>query len=181
MSPRPSALTFIWPGMSGTGGTPCWAHCCSVLLFTIDSSFYYHFLDVIALFPFLLVSLDGYWSKPFAGPVFIFCTFLLALTNYYFLLEAPFSFSSICFSGGRKAGRTGRRFSRRNPAVRLRALLASFMLLPSALTLLETSKASESFGGLTRFLALLPQIPMLIKGLILPHGDRGFRRLFSVQ
>lgn len=152
--------------------------------FTIDSSFYYHFLDVIALFPFLLVSLDRVLErKPFAGPVFIFCTFLLALTNYYFFIGNSFFFLFYLFFRRKEGGPNRPSFFL---GVILRygcgALLASFMLLPSALTLLETSKASESFGGLTRFLALLPQIPMLIKGLILPHegiADSGVYFQFS--
>mgnify|MGYP002549086324 CR=1 FL=1 len=117
--------------------------------FTINSSFYYHFLDVIALFPFLLVSLDRVLErKPFAGPIFILCTFLLALTNYYFFIGISFFFLFYLFFRRKEGGPNKPSFFL---GVILRygcgALLASFVLLPSALTLLETSKASEAFGG----------------------------------
>ena len=140
--------------------------------FTVDSSYYYHFLDVIALAPFLFGALDRVLDRrPYAMPALALMSFLLAMTNYYFFIAISVFFLIYLW------------FKRLEPETApswgflLRvtllygggALLASFLLVPSALTLLETSKATESFSGITRYLALLPQIPMLIKGLILPH------------
>lgn len=141
--------------------------------FTIDSSFYYHFLDVIALFPFFMAVLDRMlagrrrWSS-----VFILLTFLLALTNYYFFIAICFFFLFYLFYKWRSD-----EMAVTKPAAYLwicvqyacGALLAAFVLIPSALSLLETNKAIESFNGsLLSLVALIPQIPMLIKGLILP-------------
>lgn len=142
--------------------------------FTLDSTLYYHFLDVIALFPFLLLTLDRVLDRRRgAVPLFILAVFLQAVTNYYFFAAVSIFFLIYLVIKARWGG--GERSLKLGACLRAvllygcGALLASFLLLPSALTLLETSKATEAFSSWYKLLGLIPQIPLLIKGLILPH------------
>lgn len=141
--------------------------------FSLDSSFYYHFMDVIALFPFFMWTLDRLLAKEKNSVVsFVLSTFILAAANYYFFVAISVFFLIYLFFQWKHNEAAPGKFKFYAGVVILYgagALLASFILLPSAVTLLETTKAKDAFGELQSYLAILPQLPIVIKGLIMPH------------
>ncbi len=138
--------------------------------FSIDSGFYYHFLDVIALFPLILYFsdcvLDGK-RKPMLSLAAFFC----ATTNYYFFISTSFIFLfylffRVSYSEGKYGIKDGIRciFS-----YGLGGLAAAVILIPSALCLLETSKATNSYSaGFASILSTFPQYIKFIEAVTLP-------------
>ena len=138
--------------------------------FSMDSSFFYHFIDVIAVFPLILYCTDMVLEKK-KMPWLSMSVFLNACINYYFFVGTCVFFIIYLFFRIR--------FSNKkyciNDAVRciifyaLGGLTSMFILLPSAFSLLETNKATTGFlGGLLRGLGNIPQLIKLLKGLVLP-------------
>lgn len=137
--------------------------------FSMDSSFYYHFLDVIAFFPLGLYFTDEVLEK--RKPYLLFLVSLLnALVNYYFYIGTSIFF--LIYLAVRIKSEEKYKFRdgfRCLLYYGFGGLAAAVILLPSALTLLETDKATSSHDG--AFFAgiyAIPHIFKIIKGLILP-------------
>ena len=138
--------------------------------FAIDSSFYYHFLDVIALFPLVLYYtdrvLEGKGTARMSAAVFI-----CAITNYYFFISTSFIFLfylffRIRYSDGKYGIKDGVRCV---VSYGIGGLAAAVILIPSALCLLETSKATNSYSaGIASIFSTFPQYIKFIEALVLP-------------
>jgi len=137
--------------------------------FTFDSTYYFIFLDAIALFPLLIYGIELIFEKK-SGVIFTVAVFLNAIVNYYcFIGSSVFLIIYFIF-----------RVKNNNLCIKettVRCILhyifgvlaAMYILLPSALTLLETSKALNSFSdNLIKGISSIPQIIVIMKGIIMP-------------
>lgn len=136
--------------------------------FSLDSTYYYHFLDVIALFPLVLYSIDEVLDKKNRLLLSVF-VFLNAVTNYYFFISTSiFVFIYVLF----KIIYSEYKFKDAFRCVSfymLGVFAAAVVLLPSALALLETNKATNSFNNiLLSSLTTTPQCIKTLKGIVLP-------------
>lgn len=137
--------------------------------FSLDSTFYYHFLDVIALFPLVLYFTDEVLDNGKTYLLFL-VSLVNALVNYYFYIGTSIFFLiylivRVCSSEKYKF-KDGFRCLM---FYGLGGLAAAVILLPSALTLLETDKATSSHKNmLLAGVYAIPHIFKIIKGLILP-------------
>lgn len=150
----------------------CGAFIYAFSFFSMDSSFYYHFLDVIAFFPLVLYFTDEALNGRKCYLLFL-VSLLNAAVNYYFYIGTSIFFliylaveihdsEKYKFKDGFKTllfyGFGG--------------LAAAVILLPSALTLLETNKATSSHDKLLLSgVYAIPHIFKMIKGLILPSEE----------
>lgn len=137
--------------------------------FTIDSSFYYHFIDVIAFFPLVLYFTDYALENKKCYMLFLI-SLLNAVINYYFYISTSLIF--LIYLVARVRGSGVYKFKDAFRCILFYGfggLAAAFILLPSALTLLETDKATKSHNNvlLLGYYAI-PQIFKMIKGMILP-------------
>ena len=138
--------------------------------FTMDSTYYFHFIDVIAVFPLIPYLVDEVLEG--RKKVLLSLVVLLnAMINYYFIVSTSVFFLIYLFFRVK--------FSEKNYTFKdaLRCIIfyaiggisSMFVLLPSALSLLETHKATGSFAtSLTRGLATIPQLIKILKGIVLP-------------
>lgn len=137
--------------------------------FSMDSTFYYHFLDVIALFPLVLYFTDVVLDNGKTYLLFL-VSLVNALVNYYFYIGTSIFFLiylivRVCSSEKYKI-KDGFRCLM---FYCLGGLASAVILLPSALTLLETDKATSSHKNmLLAGVYAIPHIFKIIKGLILP-------------
>lgn len=137
--------------------------------FSMDSTFYYHFLDVIALFPLVLYFTDEVLDNGKTYLLFL-VSLVNALVNYYFYIGTSIFFLiylivRVCSSEKYKF-KDGFRCLM---FYGLGGLASAVILLPSALTLLETDKATSSHKNmLLAGVYAIPHIFRIIKGLILP-------------
>ncbi len=138
--------------------------------FSMDASFFYHFIDVIAVFPLILYCTDNVLDKK-KMPLLSLAVLLNACINYYFLVGTSVIFIiylcfRIKFSNNKYNLKDGMRCIL---FYALGGLCSMFILLPSALSLLETNKATSSFlNSLVRALGNIPQLIKLLKGIVLP-------------
>ena len=137
--------------------------------FSMDSTFYYHFLDVIALFPLVLYFTDEVLDNGKAYLLFL-VSLVNALVNYYFYIGTSIFF--LIYLIVRVCGSEKYKFKdgfRCLMFYGLGGLASAVILLPSALTLLETDKATSSHKNmLLAGVYAIPHIFKIIKGLILP-------------
>ena len=144
--------------------------------FTMDSTYFFHFIDVIAIFPLIPYLVDEVLEG--RKKALLSLTVLLsAMINYYFIVSTSVFFLIYLFFRVR--------FSEKKYTFKdaLRCIIfyavggisSMFILLPSALSLLETHKAAGSFATyLTRGLATIPQLIKILKGIVLPsEGSLG--------
>lgn len=139
--------------------------------FTIDSSFYFHFIDVIAFFPLILYFTDEVLDNK-KKPLLSLSALLCAVTNYYFFISTSFIFIfylffRIKYSEGKYNFKDAVRCI---VSYGLGGLSAAVILIPSALSLLETSKATDSYSA--KFITILSTFPQYIKfleALTIPH------------
>ncbi len=138
--------------------------------FSMDSSFYYHFIDVIAVFPLVLYLTDEVLDNR-KKVLFSLTVLLNSMINYYFLFGTSVFFVIYLFF---RVKFSDKKYNFKD-AVRcivyyaLGGFASFFILLPTAFSLLETSKATGSFSGsLLRGLSTIPQIIKLLKGIFLP-------------
>ncbi len=136
--------------------------------FAMDSSYFYHFHDVIAVFPLIPYLIDEVLEN--RKKTFLSLAVLLnAIVNYYFLVASSvFTLFYLIF----KVKYDRYKFNDMARCIVYYAfgcLSAMFILLPSALSLLETHKATSSFSNFfTSGLITIPQLIKIAKGLILP-------------
>lgn len=112
--------------------------------YSIYSVFYNHFLDVIALFPYLLASLDGAMLENRRAEFSLWVALCL-LTNYYFFVgQAIFLiiyFIAMLLSG--KYALTLHRFGRMVLETVLGCAMGCVLLIPAAISLAQNPRASS--------------------------------------
>lgn len=138
--------------------------------FTIDSTFYNHFIDVIALFPLIPLFVDKALDNRKKYLLSI-AVFISAVTNYYFLIASSvfilfYLFFRVRYSDNRYTLKDALRCL---VWYALGAAASAFILLPSAFSLLETDKAAGALStSLLRAAACIPQIFKILKNIVLP-------------
>lgn len=136
--------------------------------FTLDSTFFYHFIDVIAVFPLLLYSTDEVLEGR-KMPLLSLSVLLNACVNYYFFFISSVFFLIYLFFRTRYGRYDFKSALRCIAFYALGGFSAMFILLPSAFSLLETYKVSGSFADtFVRGLSSVPQLFKTLKGIILP-------------
>lgn len=138
--------------------------------FTMDATYYLHFIDVIAIFPLLLYLVDEALEN--RKKVFMALAVMLnAITNYYFFFSTSVFFLIYLVF---KVWLDNKKYSVKDAArcivyYGIGSLAAMFILLPAAMTLLETHKATNSFSGLlSRGFGNIPQVIILLVNMVLP-------------
>ncbi len=136
--------------------------------FAVDSSYFYHFHDVLAVFPLIPLLADEVLQGR-KNALFSLCVALNAMVNYYFFVASSVFFLIYLFFKVKYDGFSIKDALRTIVHFYFGALAAAFVLLPSALSLLETNKATGSFsriviGGLGN----IPQLLKILKGIVLP-------------
>lgn len=136
--------------------------------FTLDSTFFYHFIDVIAVFPLLLYCTDEVLEGR-RKPLLSLSVMLNACVNYYFFFISSVFFLIYLFFRARSGKYCFKDALRCISFYALGAFSAMFVLLPSAFSLLETYKVSGSFADtIVRGLSSIPQLFKTLRGIILP-------------
>ncbi len=138
--------------------------------FVIDSTYYFHFLDVIAVFPLILYLTDEVLDGR-KKCLLSLAVLLNAMINYYFLVATSVFFLTYLFF---RVKFSDKKYTL-NDAARCIVFYAvggfcsMFVLIPSALSLLETNKATGSFfSSIIRGFGTVPQLLKVVKGLVLP-------------
>lgn len=138
--------------------------------FTMDSTYYFHFIDVIAVFPLLLYLVDEVLENRKKN-LMALVVMLNAMINYYFFFSTSVFF--LIYLAFRIFG-SNKTYTLKDGLrciiyYALGSLASMFILMPSALSLLETHKATSSFSStLIKGLGNIPQIIKLLKGIVLP-------------
>lgn len=137
--------------------------------FTIDSTYYYHFLDVIAFFPLLLYAVDEILENR-KKVLLALTTLLCAVTNYYFFISTSvFVLIYVIFRVKNNKEYTFKRVLNGIVFYFLGTMASMIVLLPSIMCMLETSKATDSTSNIFAMFALFfAQITELLKGIVLP-------------
>ncbi len=135
---------------------------------------YYHFHDVVALFPLLLTGTEKVLEDPRDRGMLIFAVFINALNNYYFLvMEAVFTGLYFVFrSFGRRdrdLRRTGRDLLNCLLCAGWGAAMAAVLLLPSLLYILRSPRADRATSSADLFWDFR-WLLFTIRGQLLP-GD----------
>lgn len=138
--------------------------------FQAENLLFYHFHDVVALFPLLPLALERLADKePRGGAFFAFAVFVNCALNYYFfVMEVVFLILYFIF---RYAGNPLKLFA--SLALRCIALgalgigMAAVLFLPNIIYILGNSRSA---AGLTRQLLLTSskEILYILKGMLLP-------------
>lgn len=138
--------------------------------FTMDATYYLHFIDVIAVFPLLLYLVDEALDN--RKKVFMALVVMLnAMINYYFFFATSVFFLIYLVF---KIWLDGKKYTVKDAArcvvyYGIGSLASMFILLPAAMTLLETYKATNSFSGLlSKGLGNIPQVIILLVNMVLP-------------
>ena len=142
--------------------------------FQATNLMYYHFHDVVALFPLILLGLEKVLEDPKDRGTMVFAVFLNALNNYYFLvLEAMFTGLYFLFRSFGREKRDFRRISRDllNTlfCAAWGAAMAAILLLPSLLYILQSPRMDRSVSSADVFWDLR-WLLFTVRGLLLP-GD----------
>lgn len=137
--------------------------------FTMDSSYYYHFIDVIAVFPLILYFTDEVLENR-NKTLLAIVTLLCSVVNYYFFVGTSvffviYLFFRVKFSEKYKLTDGFRCLI----FFAIGAIASAVVLLPSALCVLETTKTTMSYGNtIAQAFSPIIQLPKLIKGILLP-------------
>lgn len=121
--------------------------------FTIINNNYYFFLDVIAVFPLLLLGIELVGARRDVQSMLLlaFAVFLNAEINYYFFISSALLCLIYCifrFAWYRHPVAALHLLLRLGISVLLGCGLAGFALLPSLWKILHTPKATGSLGGI---------------------------------
>lgn len=137
--------------------------------FTFDATYYFIFLDVIAVFPLFLYFLEkALYGNGDIG--FIFAVFLNATINYYCFIGTSIFFLIYLFIRVKNSDELNWKCAIKCIALYAAGVAASaVILLPAAFSLLNTSKATGSFSKIfISAAACIPQIFKLIRSIVLP-------------
>ncbi len=116
--------------------------------FSIYNIFFNHFHEAIAFFPLLLIALEEHMQNDRRG-FFALSVFICAISNYFFFVgQVVFViiYFIIRLAGGAYRMTPKRFFSLALEAV-TGTLLSSFLLVPSALAVLQNPRVGDTFNG----------------------------------
>lgn len=116
--------------------------------FSIYNIFFNHFHEAIAFFPLLLIALEEHLQNNRRG-FFALAVFICALSNYFFFagqVVFVIIYFIIRLAGGAYKLTWGKFISLALEAV-AGVMLAAFLLLPSALAVLENPRVGNTFNG----------------------------------
>lgn len=116
--------------------------------FTVYNIFFNHFLDVVALFPYMLASLDDAVVDGKRGP-FPFWVALNLVNNYFFFAgQAVFLILYfLCMLAGRRYKIGPRSFAALAGETVLGCLMGCVLLIPAGLSLLQNPRTIDPFNG----------------------------------
>ena len=142
--------------------------------FQTTNLMYFHFHDVAALFPLLLIGTEKILEDPRDRGTLIFAVFINALNNYYFLvLEAVFTGMYFLFRAFGKEGKKLRRIARDALNALFCAVwgaaMAAVLLVPSLVYILQSPRADRAVSHSDLFWDLR-WLGFTLRGLLLP-GD----------
>ncbi len=137
--------------------------------FSMDSSFYYHFLEVIAFFPLLLYLTDRALENK-SKSLFMLVVLFTAILNFYFFVSTSFLFLFYVIFKIKYSDKLSWKDGFRTILFYgIGALGSAIILLPSGLCMLETSKVTMSYSDrLLSALLAIPQSIKVIEGIVLP-------------
>lgn len=137
--------------------------------FSAEALLFYHFHDVVYLFPLMLITLDDLIEKKRRGP-FILAVFLNAVVSYYFLVGEVI-FLAIYFII-RFHGKNMREFLARLGNTLWEGLLGVglglMLLLPAALFTMQNPRVKFDYTGSNSLLFSAERYLYILKGLLFP-------------
>lgn len=143
---------------------------------------YYHFHDVVALFPLILIGIEKVLEDPKNRETLVFAVFINALNNYYFfVMEAVFAVLYFLF----------RRFDGRKPEFSrlgkdaINCILcglwgmamAAVLLVPSLIYVLQTPRADRSVSYTDLFWSF-KWLAFTLRGILLPGDTMAWQSAF---
>ena len=143
---------------------------------------FYHFHDVVALFPLLLTGMEKVLENPRSRGFLIIAVFINALNNYYFfVLEAVFCVGYFLFRAFGREGKTIRRIGRDCLNCLLCGIwgmaMAAILLVPSILYILQSPRADRSVTAADLFWDFR-WLAFTVRGLLLPGDTMAFQSAF---
>lgn len=137
--------------------------------FMNEDLLFYHFHDVVALFPLLLITFDDLVQKNKKGP-FIFAVLLNAIVNYFFFvgdvifLAAYFVLRYVVGNGRKGWKKLGRIFTEGALGV----LCGCALLLPAAIFTMQNPRVKFDYNGSNALVFSAERYLFILKGLLFP-------------
>ncbi len=129
---------------------------------------FYHFHDVVALFPLMLLTLDGFVLENKKGP-FIFAVFINAVTNYYFLIGEVIFLVAYYFL--RYPGEIKKRlivFGQALWEAVLGCMIGAALLLPSFFFVIQNPRVANDYKGSNSLVFSAERYLYILKGILFP-------------
>lgn len=130
---------------------------------------FYHFHDVVALFPLLVLTLDGMMLEKKKGP-FIFAVCINALVNYFFFIGEVIFMAAYYVIRYLLPG--FRRYIKRLPQIILEGalgcMLGAVLLLPAFYFVIQNPRVGVDYTGSTALVFGAERYLYILKGLIFP-------------
>ena len=137
--------------------------------FMSENLLFYHFHDVVALFPLLLITFDDLMEKKRRGP-FIFAVCLNAVVNYFFFFGDVFFL--IAYFILRYVMEDGRQVWKRLPGILLEGtlgvLLGMVLLLPSVFFTMQNPRVKFDYMGNNALVFTAERYLYILKALVFP-------------
>ena len=143
---------------------------------------YYHFHDVVALFPLILIGIEKVLEDPKNRRTLVFAVFINALNNYYFfVMEAAFAvlyFLFRCFDGRKpKFNRFGKDAFNCILCGFWGMAMAAVLLVPSLIYVLQTPRANRSVSYSDIFWSC-EWLAFTLRGILLPGDTMAWQSAF---
>ncbi len=132
---------------------------------------FYHFHDVVALFPLLMLTFDGLVLEKKRGP-FIFAVAINALVNYFFLVGEIIFMAAYYILRYLIPGFNFKTHIRRLPQILIEGILGGmlgcFLLLPAFLFTIQNPRVEVDYTGSTSLVYTAERYLYILKGLVFP-------------
>ena len=137
--------------------------------FMAENLLFYHFHDVVALFPLMLITFDDLVQNNRKGR-FVFAVLLNAIVNYFFFvgevifLVAYFIFRYVCEDGRQEWKKLGRIL----PEAVLGVASGAVLLLPAAIFTLQNPRVKFDYWGNNALVYGMERYLYILKAMIFP-------------
>ena len=177
-----TAYDYIRRFTKGENGAVAGAMMYAFSAFQATNLMYFHFHDVVALFPLMLTGLEKILEDPRNRGSFVFAVFLNALNNYYFfVMEAVFAAIYFLFRMLCREERNLRRIIRDLLNCLLCGVwgtaMAAVLLVPSLTYILHSPRADRAVSHSDLFWGLR-WLGYTLRGLLLPGEAMAFQSAF---